>query len=87
MNPLLTFLVDSLPESADELDEHEMITDAVVLFRVVDASGPALERYRYTTTSGVSLGMAVGIIDLSKATLLDYYTRILAEEDEEDDGA
>lgn len=82
--PLRRFLADALPPEPVDIGEHEIITDAVVLFRVVDVTGDGLERYRYTTTSGMSLGMAVGIIDLSRTTLLDYYTRALAEDDEED---
>lgn len=84
MEPLRLFLIDSLPEKPEELDEHEVITDAIVLYRVVDPSGPALERYRYTVTDGVSLAMAMGMIEISKTTLMDYYTSMLAEEEDED---
>lgn len=83
--PLRDYLMDALPEQPIELDEHEMITDAVVLFRVVDASEAGLERYRYTTTSGMSFGMAVGIIEVTQRTLVDHYTRMLWDADEEDD--
>ena len=83
-DPLRHYLLEALPEVPIDLDEHEIITDAVVLFRVVDVASGG-ERYRYTTTGGMSLGMAVGIIKLSQTTLLDYYTRLLAEEDEEED--
>jgi hypothetical protein len=85
MEPLRNFLKDALPSEPIDLDDNEIITDAVVLFRVVDISEAGLERYRYTTTSGVTLGMAMGMITISQTTLMDYYTRLLADEEEDDD--
>jgi len=85
MEPLREFLIDAISEKPIELDETEMITDAVILFRVVDASGEGLERYRYTVTGGVTLGMAMGMLEISKTTLMDYYVAVLADDDEEDD--
>lgn len=86
--PLRRFLIDSLPSTPVDIEDGEVITDAVVLFRIVDPvtedqlPGHMPERYRYTTTSGMTLAMAVGMIEVAKITLADYYTSALADDDD-----
>lgn len=82
---LLDFLKDELAEKASDLAPSEIITEAVVLFRVQDMSDGG-ERYRYTVSRNVTLAHAIGILELTKTTMMHYYNSVLdAEEDEDDD--
>jgi hypothetical protein len=94
VDPLREFLLEGLPPEPVGLDGAEMITDAVIVFRVVDPMAEdedmpdhIVESYRYTTTSGVTLGMAMGMLDIGRTTMRAFYTRALEDEDGDDDAA
>jgi hypothetical protein len=87
MEPLRQFLMDSLKPTPIELEDSEVITDALVVFRVssIDETNDGIsERYRYTVTKGVNLAMAYGMLHLTQATLDNYYFAWLDEDEDED---
>jgi hypothetical protein len=86
--PLRQFLNESLAEEPIQLDDDEVITDAIVIYRIssIDVEdGRVQERYRYSVTEGVNLAMAHGMLHLTSTTLDDYYFECLREENEEDE--
>lgn len=86
---LRPFLTENLPERF-ELAEGEVITDALVIIRVLDldAEGGMPERYEYTTTSGLSFVAARGMVDCVQDQIRDFYidcARVVGERDDEED--
>ena len=82
--PLRAFLADALPEQPVDMLDGEMITDAVVCFRLTRIEDGA-ERYRYTTTSGVTQASMLGMLDIA----MDQLTAVITSDvldDEDDDG-
>jgi hypothetical protein len=79
--PLRVFLDDALPAEPIDLGDDEMVTDAVVAFRVVRIDDGA-ERYRYTTTNGMTQGMCLGMLNIC----LDQISAVLASDALDDDG-
>jgi hypothetical protein len=85
--PLRAFLLNELAPDPVELDEDETITEALVIYRISSLDEDGInERYEYSVTRGVNLAMAFGMLELSTATIMDYYQSLLdrgREEDEE----
>lgn len=65
MSKLRDFVNDNVPLDRANISEDELITEVVIMYRVVKlADCPHLpERYDVTTSAGCSLAMARGISD------------------------
>lgn len=93
-NVLKPFLMESLPKKF-ELNEGEVIADAMVLTRIVDLGSEGEEgdtgfgeRYEYTTSRGLSFALARGMIQCIHEQMIDLYSDVIqaTKEGDEDDG-
>jgi hypothetical protein len=92
-NVLKPFLNENLPVKF-EINEGEMITDALVLVRIVNVGGELQdgdtgfgERYEYTTTKGLAFATARGMIQCVHEQMIDFYSDVIqAGKEEEEDG-
>lgn len=87
MNVLKPWLADNLPEDW-VLGDGEMITEAFVIVRIVDASSEEEhlpERLEYTTSRGLSFTMARGMIDCIQDDLVEINVGAAAIRSEGDD--
>jgi len=88
--PLRLFLDSSLAADPTDLDEGEIISDAMVIYRiskVADDEDGSLngisERYNYTVTPGMNLAMAYGMMQITLETLGNYYWACLNQEEDD----
>lgn len=90
VEPLRKFLMDNLPENPTQGDAEDtnVITDAIVIYRIQDFSpegGYCNELYKYTTTAGVSMAMAFGMMEITSMKIGHVYHEMLNQSEEEED--
>lgn len=85
-NLLKPFLVDGLPDEFT-VNEGEMISDALVIVRIVDMDpdGDFAERYEYTTTRGLSFAMGRGMIQCTHEQMISFYQDVIDAAKGDDD--
>lgn len=87
-NVLKPFLAEALPPKFT-VNEGEVISDALVIVRIVDlnSEGGMPERYEYTTTVGLPFAMARGMIQCIHEQLISFYQNVIdaAEDDDVED--
>jgi len=89
MRTLDEFVREELPTTHPDrlLKDGEMVTDAVLLYRVVrvDDKGVMTERAEYMASSTCGQLMAKGILcDVQEQWAMDYADRYLDKKDEDD---
>lgn len=82
-NLLKPFLADNLPPQF-LLHDGEVITDALVIVRIVDmdSEGGLPERYEYTTTLGLSFAMGRGMIQCIHEQMISFYADAISNDDD-----
>lgn len=88
MNALKPYLLDNLPESFELCNENEVITDALVIVRIVDLGTDdhqTPERYEYTTSKGLPFAAARGMIECIRDELRAINTSFFEQGDDDGD--
>ncbi len=71
VEPLRELLTSGLPDQPVALAANEVITDAVVVYRIQETDSTD-ERYRYAATNGLAYATAVGMAELLRVMLDDF---------------